>query len=113
MSDFDQGDPEVNRQIKLNESEGRCELYLWPQPDLTSKAKPGKSVTVTFPVSITYNGGTVIDGKWYLGYEVPTPVVPKGYKLVSMGMGLELNAHPPYATMLLRPDTEPTYKDLT
>jgi len=75
----------------------------FPAPDLTSKAKPGKKVEVTYPVSYSYNGGTVIDDKWYAGYEVPKPIVPKGYKLTSIGVGLQLNAHPPYATMILEP----------
>lgn len=74
-----------------------------PAPDLTSKAKPGAEVTVTYPVSISYNGGTVVDGKWYGGYLVPDPIVPAGYELVDMGVGLQLNARPPTCTMKLRP----------
>jgi hypothetical protein len=59
------------------------------------------SKEVIFPVSYTYNGGTVIGDEWYSGYEVPTPQVPEGFKLVSLGVSLQLNARPPYATMLL------------
>ena len=73
-----------------------------PAPDLTKKAKPGKSVQVTFPVSCSYNGGTVIKGEWFAGYKVEKPIVPAGYELVSIGVGLELNAHPPSCTMILR-----------
>jgi hypothetical protein len=72
-------------------------------PDLTKKAKPGKRVTVHYGTSISYNGGTVIDGKWYAGYEVPDPIVPPGYELVSIGCGLEMNCHPPQATRILQP----------
>ena len=60
------------------------------------------SKVVTFPRSITYNGGTIIDGEWYSGYEVPMPKVPAGFELVTLGIGSQLNARPPYSTMLLR-----------
>jgi len=60
------------------------------------------SKEVTFPCSITYNGGTIINGEWYSGYEVPKPKVPKGFELVSLGVGAQLNARPPYSTMLLK-----------
>ena len=72
---------------------------------------------VTYPVSCRYNGGIILspDGKmdfgcknpkskWYAGFEVPKPKVPKGYHLESIGVGLELNATPPRATMLLIKD---------
>lgn len=72
-------------------------------PDLTSKAKPGESVRITYPVSISYNGGTVIEDKWYAGYKVPAPIVPRGYELRDIGCGLELNSHPPLATADLCP----------
>lgn len=39
--------------------------------------------------------------KWYEGVEVPLPDVPKGYELKSIGIGLQLNAIPPYATYYL------------
>lgn len=58
---------------------------------------------VTYPVSIRYNGGIIIDGKWYDGYEVVKPKVPKGFKLYNIGCGLQLNARPPYATSYLQP----------
>jgi len=76
-----------------------------PAPDLSSKAKPFP-VKVKYPVSYYYNGGTIIDHKWYSGYVVEAPFVPDTHELVSMGIGLQLNAHPPYATMLLRPKKE-------
>lgn len=72
--------------------------------DLTTKAKPGRKVEVTYAVSYDYNGGTVIDGKWYVGYEVDPPIVPKGYVLKSLGVGLECNCRPPRATAVLMPE---------
>lgn len=84
------------------QAEGRSKYFHCPAPNLCSKAKPGKTVTVTYPVSLSYNGGTVIEDKWYAGYIVPAPIIPEGYELVSIGVGLQLNAHPPTATMLLR-----------
>jgi hypothetical protein len=59
-----------------------------------------------YAVSYKYNGGTVIDGKWYEGYEVPPPILPTGYKLVGIGVGLQLNASPPLATARLKPITK-------
>lgn len=78
-----------------------------PAPDLRGRErdKKGKlldSVEVTYPVSYCYNGGTSIDGKLYTGYEVPPPILPNGYELVNLGAGLQFNARPPYATMLLK-----------
>lgn len=76
--------------------------FRYPAPDLRGRERLGEDVKVRYPVSISYNGGTVIHEKWYAGYKVPDPIVPAGYKLVDMGVGLELNAHPPMATMILR-----------
>jgi hypothetical protein len=86
-----------------------------PSPDLSGWVRKIKgkrtSVEVTFPVSYRYNGGISIGEDWYPGYEVGAPIVPKGYKLISLGVGLQLNARPPYATMLLkRIDPEPPKK---
>ncbi|WP_297478335.1 hypothetical protein [Ferrovum sp.] len=78
-------------------------FFLWPQPDLTRFAKPGKSVEVQYPVSYRYNGGTLIDDEWYAGYEVPPPIVPPGFKLVGIGVGFEFNHRPPLKTMILKP----------
>lgn len=61
------------------------------------------SFLVIFPVSYRYNGGIVIGDEWYDGYEVVKPEVPAGFELVSIGCGLQLNAHPPYATRYLKP----------
>jgi hypothetical protein len=61
----------------------------------------GKSFEVEFPVSYQYNGGIHIGDEFYKGYSVPPPVVPEGWKLVNTCAGLDLNARPPYATMLL------------
>ena len=73
------------------------------KPKLQIAEKWCNSYLVTYPVSYRYNGGIIIDGKWYEGYTVPRPKVPKGFELVSIGCGLQLNAHPPYATSYLKP----------
>ena len=65
---------------------------------------------VKVPHSIRYNGGIILDkdgnpdpnGEWYDGYEVPSPVIPAGYELKSIHTLSELNARPPYHSMLLR-----------
>lgn len=64
--------------------------------------KDGYEGEVVFPTSYRYNGGIAVDGKWYDGFEVPSPDVPNGYELISLGVGLQLNEKPPYCTMLLR-----------
>lgn len=61
----------------------------------------GKSVEVTFPVSYQYNGGTFIGDEFYKGYSVPPPIIPKGWKLVDIGVGLQMNARPPWCTKVL------------
>jgi hypothetical protein len=76
---------------------------------LTVAEKWCKSCLVTYPVSYEYNGGMDIDGKWYKGYQVAKPKVPKGFKLYSIGCGLQLNAHPPYATAYLEPLDDKKY----
>lgn len=86
---------------KLKEA-ARSKYFVCAAQNFTDKAKPGESVKVNVQHGISYNGGTVIDGKWYAGYEVPAPIVPEGYELVSEYVGSELNAHPPYVTMILR-----------
>jgi len=77
-----------------------------PKPKLTIRERWCSSFLVSYPTSCTYNGGTIIDGKWYKGYRVPAPKVPRGFKLVSIGCGSQLNAHPPYATVYLKPDDD-------
>jgi hypothetical protein len=79
------------------------EAFECQAEDFTKKAKPGQSVKVQVSHSVSYNGGTVIKGKWYSGYYVPEPIVPAGYELVSDYSGSQLNAHPPYITMRLQP----------
>ena len=87
---------------------------VYPKPRLLYSEKWCDSCLVTFPVSYNYNGGIVIDGEWYEGVEVPDPVVPEGYKLKSIGVGLQLNANPPYATMYLeKVDPNAPKPDLT
>ena len=58
---------------------------------------------IHYTVSYDYNGGMVVDDKWYQGYKVPSPIIPKGYALVSIGVGLQMNAKPPFATAYLKP----------
>lgn len=74
-----------------------------PGKDLTRFANPGKKVKVTYPTSQGYNGGIVVQGEWFEGYQVDEPIVPAGYELRGIGMGLQLNARPPLCTMLLVP----------
>lgn len=61
-----------------------------------------KKGIVKFPVSYKYNGGITIDGNHYDGYSVGAPVIPDGCELVSLGIGLNMNNHPPFSTMLLK-----------
>lgn len=63
--------------------------------------KWGNGYLVVYPVSYRYNGGIVIDDTWYEGFEVVKPVIPEGLKLQGIGIGLQLNARPPYATSLI------------
>lgn len=49
---------------------------------------------VFLPISIRYNGGTVVNGKWCKGFDIPKPKLPKGYRLYS-SWGAYLNCHPP------------------
>ncbi len=77
----------------------------WPKPRLKRGRAYLDGVLVTFPCSYRYNGGVVWKGKWYEGFSVPNPFVPKGYELVSIACGTDLNARPPQATMLLRKKT--------
>jgi hypothetical protein len=95
--------------------------FKYPRPELSISKTEQKRLAktghcqVTFPVSYAYNGGIILtpDGKidincknpkskWYNGYKVPSPKIPKGYELVGIGVGCQLNAHPPYATEVLR-----------
>ncbi len=78
-------------------------LHL-PAPDLTSQAKAGRKVKVSFPVSCNYNGGIVRNGEWFVGYVVPEPIVPIGFKLVYDGGGLERNSSPPTCYAYLVPE---------
>jgi hypothetical protein len=73
-----------------------------PAPDLRGQERPGKSVKVHYPVGISYNGGTVIKGEWFAGYKVDPPIVPEGYQLVDICVGLELNCAPPMCTKILK-----------
>lgn len=96
------------------------DFFPFPQSgiNLTDKQKKTLekkgSVEVTYPVSYRYNGGIILtpdgkidincrhpDSKWYAGFKVPPPVIPEGYELKSLGVGLQLNSKPPFATCLL------------
>ena len=70
---------------------------------LTIGSKWCESYLVIYPVSYRYNGGIVVGNKWYEGFKVTSPKVPKGYKLTSIACGLQLNARPPCATSYLEP----------
>lgn len=89
-------------------------LKKYPRPKLLKTEKWCDSCLVIFPVSYRYNGGIILDDEFYEGFEVPDPVIPKGYKLKDIGVGLQLNAKPPYATMYLeKVDPEAPKPDLT
>lgn len=75
---------------------------VYPTPKLNRTEKWADGCLVTYPVSYDYNGGIVIDGEHYDGVEVPAPMIPVGYELKGIGVGLQLNAHPPYATSYLK-----------
>mgnify|MGYP001609667437 CR=1 FL=1 len=77
--------------------------YKCPVPNVKKGKKWLTSHLVTYPVSYRYNGGIIIKGKWYDGFKVPPPIIPEGFELVGIGVGLEMNCHPPLATVYLRP----------
>jgi len=86
---------------RLNDPYNEKFFFKVPGTDLRGKEKPGQSVSVRIACSIRYNGGTVIKGKWYSGYDVAPPVVPQGYELISDYTGMQLNSSPPHVTMNL------------
>lgn len=86
---------------------GGGRAFKHPGVDLRGKENPNKDVKVSIPCSISYNGGTVIDDKWYSGYDVAPPIVPDGYELVDLLCGYELNAHPPLQAMIMRKGAAP------
>lgn len=89
-------------------------FFKCPKPELTPVSKReaqkaidnpnSKGYEVAFPVSYRYNGGIIVDDEWYEGFDVPKPDIPKGWHLCTLGVGLQLNARPPYATMYLERD---------
>lgn len=78
-------------------------------PDLRYLAdKAGKhDVPVSIPVSYAYNGGVLVHGCVFAGYEVEPPILPEGCELVDMAVGLNLNVAPPKATKVLRRSAQP------
>ena len=70
--------------------------------NVDSPKLPAREGVVKYPVSYRYNGGIIVEGKWHDGYEVGDPIVPDGYELVGMGVGLQLNSRPPIATEYLQ-----------
>ena len=79
-------------------------LFRCPPTDLRCY-QPKERHEVTYAVSYTYNGGTVINDEWYAGYEVPAPLIAPGFVLIGIGVGLQLNATPPYATGVIIPES--------
>lgn len=77
-------------------------LFKAPTTNLSSY-QPKERCEVTYSVSYTYNGGIVINDEWYDGYEVPPPIISIDYGIIDIGVGLQLNAKPPYATGVLKP----------
>jgi hypothetical protein len=92
-------------------------VFPQPEPVPASRkdkrlANQGKAHQVVFPVSYSYNGGMEYKGQWYKGFKVPRPKVPKGWELIDIGVGLQLNARPPFSTMALRPlSSEKAYRE--
>jgi len=88
----------IDRKLK-----GRFEDYKgkrWfrmKRPDLR-ECKQGE---VQFPTGVRYNGGTIVNGKWVQGILIAEPILPKGFMLRNIGVGLQLNCCPPYATKYL------------
>lgn len=83
--------------------------YLCKKPKLKKVGRGCCGYLVTYPVSYTYNGGIVINNKWYEGFRVPRPSIPDGFELVDISIGLQLNAKPPLCTQYLKP-TKRKYK---
>jgi len=94
-------------------------FFVCRQPDLHISKRQQKrlektgSCEVTYPVSYKYNGGIILtpEGKfdmlcknpksqWYDGFKIPKPIVPEGFELRCIGVGL-IMSYPPYATSLL------------
>ena len=108
--------------VAIENERDTMSMFKCPRAELHISNKEQKKLEktghceVTYPVSIRYNGGMTLNEKgemlysakqkgqfkWYEGYSVPRPKVLKGYELVNIGVGYQLNAHPPYATMVLR-----------
>jgi hypothetical protein len=78
-------------------------LKEYPKPYLNYGESWLDSHLVSFPVSYRYNGGVIIEGEHYDGVDVPDPIIPHGYTLKGIGVGLNLNIVPPYATYYLKP----------
>ena len=76
-------------------------LFACPPTDLR-KYTPKERREITYAVTYCYNGGITVDGEWYDGYHVPGPLMNPGYVIVGIGVGLQLNAHPPLATGVLK-----------
>jgi hypothetical protein len=88
-----------------------------PSPDLTIGERWCNSFTVTYPVSYSYNGGFIHypktygkDGVWKQGFKVDPPIIPEGFKTVGIACGLQLNAQPPFATVMIVPTDDPDRK---
>lgn len=63
--------------------------------------KGHKEGEVQFSTGYRYNGGIIVRGQWVQGILMDKPIVSKGYRLRSIGVGLQLNCCPPYATQYL------------
>jgi hypothetical protein len=89
-------------------SQSELKLYKCPPTDLRGHhpTKREHRCEVNYSVSQTYNGGIVIGGEWYDGITVPAPYMNPDCAIVGIGVGLQLNACPPYATGLMVPKAE-------
>lgn len=80
-------------------------LYKCPPTDLRG-FDGNEGEEIQYAVTYVYNGGISVGGEWYDGYEVPPPIIPAGMCIVGIGVGLQLNARPPYATARIKPLTD-------
>jgi hypothetical protein len=74
-----------------------------PPTDLRGYSpRKGSRIEVQYAVSNSYNGGIGVGDEWYEGFEVPAPLLNPGHVIVGIGVGLDLNNHPPLATGILK-----------
>lgn len=86
----------MNDSTKSSMKKRKKWFYVEASPDI--KGEEGD--IVKYPVSFKYVGGITIKEKWYDGFFVGQPLVPKGLALEKIG-GLDFSQQPPLATAKL------------